>query len=891
MSMPPPIPTGGTGLDPDDFTLTPEDFEGRLNHLKDQFDTDEDGDVDRDDFDRYDKNKDGFIDKNDAGPDGIIWPDNEAPPLLSDFGGGGSDPTGGGGSAAFCSPPVSPLVIDLNGNGIELTALQGSTTYFDLDVDGFAQRTGWVAPTDGLLALDRNGNGRIDDNSELFGNATGATDGFQALAELDTNADGVVNASDAGFDDLRVWQDLDQNGISSGNELLTLAQVGIASISLGASQINETNNGHLVSHRSTVTFTSGTTGIIEDVHFQNDPSSAYALLPENFTYHPDAFKLPVLWGYGKIASTYVAFSLDAGLRVQAQALLTQLANGDIAGFRQDFEAFALAWAGVTGIAPNSRGAYIDGQHLEFLERVYGTAFVQLCGTNAGTNNPGPNSGAALEQTYDIFISQLAARFMAQSAYSHALLASSSLAEFFSNLTDHPLAGLLSLVSNYSTDNRSLKDDLSGVIRGLNKSIEDGQLSAADAALIVEMLRHEVATSAAAFKTAVSNGIVAAGIELASDFAILLNGAIGYGAVCGTEAADNLSAGGEVYIVGGSGNDTIQSTAGGSLIVGGTGDDVLSGGAGAERYFYSRGDGNDIITDYDFWRGADKLILADVNPAGIKVSRTGNDMVLTLANGEKITLVRQLDENLRHGIESFQFANGTVLTEAEMRNRMVSDMKAAGVVTGTENDETYVHRLGDGSYKVTDYDFWRGADRLVLADVNPAGITVSRTGNDMVLTLANGERITLARQLDENLRHGIESFQFANGTVLTEAEMRNRMVSDMKATGVVTGTENDETYVHRLGGGSYAVIDYDFWTGADRFVFADVASTDVLVRRLASDPNDVVLVLANGEKIRLENELLASNRFGVETMEFSDGVIWSRANLASAPIVADSLIFG
>jgi hypothetical protein len=65
------------------------------------------------------------------------------------------DPKGG----AITNPPISPLIIDLNGDGVKTIPLETSQTYFDLDGDGFAQRAGWASVQDGLLALDRNGNG------------------------------------------------------------------------------------------------------------------------------------------------------------------------------------------------------------------------------------------------------------------------------------------------------------------------------------------------------------------------------------------------------------------------------------------------------------------------------------------------------------------------------------------------------------------------------------------------------------------------------------------------------------------------------------------------------------------------------------------------------------
>jgi hypothetical protein len=67
---------------------------------------------------------------------------------------------------------LSPLVLDLDGDGVatDLThAYDGGRVFFDIDADGFAERVGWVNPDDGLLAMDVNGNGRIDDITELYG--------------------------------------------------------------------------------------------------------------------------------------------------------------------------------------------------------------------------------------------------------------------------------------------------------------------------------------------------------------------------------------------------------------------------------------------------------------------------------------------------------------------------------------------------------------------------------------------------------------------------------------------------------------------------------------------------------------------------------------------------
>ena len=118
---------------------------------------------------------------------------------------------------------IDPLTLDLDGDGIELSPLGtagqagASTVFFDFDGDGFRERTGWVKADDGMLAIDLNGNGLIDNGGELFGQP--ARDGYEVLETYDTFADGVIDAKDAAFARLRIWRDLDQNGATDAGEL------------------------------------------------------------------------------------------------------------------------------------------------------------------------------------------------------------------------------------------------------------------------------------------------------------------------------------------------------------------------------------------------------------------------------------------------------------------------------------------------------------------------------------------------------------------------------------------------------------------------------------------------------------------------------------------------
>lgn len=286
---------------------------------------------------------------------------------------------------AITPPRRDPLAIDLDGDGIETVGIpsSGAPILFDHDADGTKTGTGWLKGDDAWLVLDRDGNGSIDSGLELFGVDTlitvdevpfggasvqtvtrKARSGFEALRTLDTGngtagsagfGDGVFNASDAAFTQVKLWQDLNQDGISQSTELFTLADKGITSINLNAStSTTDLGNGNTVTGQATVTRSNGSTTQIDSVDLQASnlnlaDNPFYREFTDTIPLTTAAQALPEMGGSGWTRDLREAMSLGTAQAQQLASLVASFASGtNRDAQRGQIDALLMKWAQTTG---------------------------------------------------------------------------------------------------------------------------------------------------------------------------------------------------------------------------------------------------------------------------------------------------------------------------------------------------------------------------------------------------------------------------------------------------------------------------------------------------------------------------------------------------------------
>lgn len=251
------------------------------------------------------------------------------------------------------NPVNSALLLNFRDNEEPLTidAVE-SWIYFDFEGRGEAVKTSWVGPGIGLLVTDSDGSGLITSGRQIFGNRMLDGDsrkltGFEALAKLDDNGDGLIDQRDAGWSRLRVWLDKKPDGRVGQNELYRLEQLKIAALDLKSRPENKLmQTGNFWHSRSSFIYADGRRGPLDEVFLQQQAglhryADEPAISPEVAALAPD------LRGRGLMRNFRVAL-------MQSPELMDVYRRYRVADTRQEqldlMDELLTAWAEAGGAA-------------------------------------------------------------------------------------------------------------------------------------------------------------------------------------------------------------------------------------------------------------------------------------------------------------------------------------------------------------------------------------------------------------------------------------------------------------------------------------------------------------------------------------------------------------
>lgn len=659
---------------------------------------------------------------------------------------------------------ISPLVLDLDGDGVETADLVSGVS-FDHNADGFAERSGWVGSDDGLLVRDLDGDGRITSGRELFGSetllpdGTRAANGFEALAALDGSGDGFVDQLDSAFGQMKIWRDADSDGQVDDGELQAPAWMDWGS--LGNVQMNPGFNLSRIStgyadsewidsngnaHRQLGSYTDlfGQTRSVTDVWFETDNVQTTPLSP--VTVAENVLSLPDMLAQGAVYSLHEAMTLDPVLKGLVSDFVQAGPGADWASL---VRAIVWRWTGADTHAADSRGTGLeDARWLYMAEALEGRPFVSTVG---GGVNPAASESSGI---YDI----------AQRLFGEAfawLMASTHLKDVYDKVEAEWNHETLTFSVDYSQAAAFLANEVAqdrargiGLVIGFFQALQGTKLLTTSALAQLHAgldgLGQDVVES-------ITNAAASFFARPAAEIALQVNNAF-----TGTAGADTL--------YGGAGNDTLA---------GGAGDDVLSGNAGNDTYVFGMGSGHDVISTLDDAVAApvDRLLLGTgATPGNITLRRDGQDLVVGIAGTQDSVRISghfDLDAGTSKAIDIIEFAGGQVWNREEIKQRVLADTASDDVLTGytsadvlsggdgndalrgnagadtidggtgddllnggTGSDE---FRFGRGDGRDTIQGEWDAAERLGLLRVKEgvlsSEIVSSRSGNALILAIS------------------------------------------------------------------------------------------------------------------------------------------------------------
>lgn len=686
---------------------------------------------------------------------------------------------------------ASPIVLDLDGDGVEINALSNSVAYFDVDGDGVRERTAWVNADDGLLALDRDGNGAIEGAEELFGYQNGDNlSGFDRLALLDEDGNGQIDAADATWTELRVWQDLNGNGESESGELLTLDEAGVASISVQAETVDETLEDSLVSDRGTFTTTDGVEQEALDVWFHFNQFDAKFDEPAEID--PAILDLPDIRGGGQVADLHIAMAEDATLRALVEEVVA-LDPSDLGRLPALVDDILYRWTGAGEVSASSRGTYVDGRALAVIEAFSDYDFVQ-----SGFSNPRPNAGGELMTQYNEIHRDLSLKLLAQTELGQ---------EIFSELS---YEGNAFILLAEGTDSAAfLQSIVDNRPEGWDQKIAYSvtMLRLADAVYLSFADVEAAGDGGAAYRIAVQS--LMADLGVTGDYDSLVNMRIGDESdesFVTSAAYYGLRLDPSEHVLTGAGDDYVQLSGGDNVVHWGVGqgNDTVSFRDSQDHTINLRElSATDVEIDADFVGGAFDLVLIisatgetlrlqDFGTIDLDTGEISFSATIQLDDGSSLDIVEALQEQL----DLYQVGTDGNDALSQIDRTLLDGGGGDDILNGSASLATdYAFGVGSGNDAIIDA---HGGDetlnRVIFDDgVTEGDLQFSNPANDtlVVTIIATGETLTIPYQIGVDAPV-ITEFVFTDGTTLDRSDVLVRVNADDSSRNIIDGTSSGET---------------------------------------------------------------------------------------------------
>ncbi|WP_275054605.1 calcium-binding protein [Comamonas testosteroni] len=688
--------------------------------------------------------------------------------------------------------PIDPIMLDLDGDGLELRRADGQIL-FDHDGDHVRTGTGWISADDGVLVRDINGDGQITSGLELFGDQTikpngqRAINGFDALADLDSDQDGNFTSSDTAWSQVQVWRDLNQDGVSDAGELFTLDALGISRIGVvgsttngtGGMQAGSTIEGNYVAQSASFTrVVNGqtferTVGAVDlDANDFHREFLVDVPLPSEVEVAEAIRILPNMQGAGRVRDLHQAATLSPLLAASLTAfsqgstrdeqislldnLITQWARSSDY-WKSIEDNLGLGTSGLYGVVAVSinppAGMTVDQFRnlIAVLEVFNGERFYEAQSTSSvaglGMQSASSSSGGGVSSLPNYIINPPAAQVdillqgydaLREGIYG-ALIAQTRLNPYLESIrlniddtgVEFSTSELVAKLENYKTvDERNAFLDLIDLNRYLHSTL---QVTGFDGLSYLQDWINELPPGSALLSELVAMGVF---LENSS------SGTRKSDIYLGSDLANGFSAGaGDDLMRGGAGNDNLDGQSGNDFLDGGLDDDHLYGGDGDDTVL--GGEGHDYLQGQ---AGNDRLYGDNGND-----SIYGGDGVDELNGGE--------------GNDYLDGGNGDDILVGGIGNDTLS---------GGGGADIYRFSRGDGQDVIYNAESVApGAndpiDILEFGEnVSPADIQISRNWyGDLTLSITGtSDRVTISGyfQNDGASSSAIQKIVFTNGTI-------------------------------------------------------------------------------------------------------------------------------